>query len=304
MPEPRITVLTDSSSQLTDVLAERHGVEVVPVTISLDGVDYQEGVDLDADRFYSLLRSDSELSTAQPAPGLFVDAVERAAEAGAEMVLAVLVGSQYSGTVSSANVAAGLTSIPLHVLDTGTASFGVSCCVLAASAAIEAGADLDAARLAALDMAETVESVFVLQGLELARRSGRFHQVDLGRESPLVRSDGSNSVAGSDAGLPIGEERDGIMVLWAGAGKLEVVDTVFTIEEAATAMAKRVGEYELPMRVASSLAGPPMAPLSETLDQLLAENPLVRDVIHYRVGPSVAAQTGPGTAGVFYFPAN
>lgn len=301
MPEPRITVLTDSSSQLTDVLAERHGVEVVPVTISLDGVDYQEGVDLDADRFYSLLGSDSELSTAQPAPGLFVDAVERAAEAGAEMVLAVLVGSQYSGTVSSANVAAGLTPIPLHVLDTGTASFGVSCCVLAASAALEAGADLEAARAAAMERAENVESVFVLQGLELARQSGRFHQVDLGHGSPL-HSSGAPASIDSMGGPAANEASDGIMVLWAGAGKLEVVDTVFTVEEAATAMAKRVGEHELPIRVASSLAGPPMAPLSEALDRLLAQNPLVRDVIHYRVGPSVAAQTGPGTAGVFYFP--
>ncbi len=182
MTKPLIALLTDSSAQLTPELIDKYQVMVIPVTISLDGCEYREGIDLDADGFYASYRAGVELSTSQPAPGLFVEAVELAAASGASEVLAVLVGSAYSGTVQSAKVAATQTPIPLHIVDTGTASFGVACCLIAAHEALEKGFSLDAAISAAEIMSGTVESVFVLQGLELANRSGRFHQVGLGRE--------------------------------------------------------------------------------------------------------------------------
>lgn len=280
-----IALLTDSSAQLPSALAEQHNVAVVPVSITLDGREYLEGVDLDPDQFYSLHREDSVLSTSQPAPGSIVQLVEEAACAGADEVLAVLVGSAYSGTVQSAKIAAAQTSIPLHVLDTGTASFGVAACVLAAAELVAAGGTIEQAASGAHKRSGQLESVFVLQGLELARRSGRFHQIDL---------DGPPKAGTTD---------DGIMVLWTGQGELEVIATVFSVAEAVDAMAERVLKNSGPMRVASSLAGPPMAQMSELLLSRLAGDPKVASILEYRVGPSVAAQTGPGTAGVFYWPA-
>ena len=288
-----VRLITDSSSQLTSELAQEHQVEVVPVTISLDGVDYLEGVDLDADLFYSLYSEGSELSTAQPAPGLFVEAVERSAALGAEAVIGVFVGSAYSGTVQSAKVAASQTSIPFHVVDTGSASFGVSCCLLAASKVLSSGGSIPEAIQAAMLMATTVETVFVLQGLELARGSGRFHQIGL---------TGSSTEVDDPVDQPP-TDSDGIMVLWSGEGELEVVGTAYSFEEAASSMAERALRSQKPIWVASSLAGPEMEPMSRHLDSLLEADPLVVDIIHYRVGPSVAAQTGPGTAGIYYYPA-
>ncbi len=298
MPKSDIALITDSSAQLTPELIERYQVQVIPVTISLDGKDYQEGVDLDADLFYRLHKPGSDLSTSQPPPGLFVEAVERAATAGATEVIAILVSSDYSGTVQSAKVAATQTSIPLHILDTGTASFGVACCVIAAQEALQAGASAEDAIKAANQMSGKVESVFVLQGLELASSSGRFQQVGLGGSQP------DNAAQPDRTAEPDSTEpEEGIMVLWTGGGELEVVDIVFSTEEAVRAMAGRALRDQIEIRVASSLAGPEMAPMSEGLDALLAANPLVKDFVHYRVGPSVAAQTGPGTAGIFYYPA-
>ncbi|MEZ5297834.1 MAG: DegV family protein [Ilumatobacteraceae bacterium] len=51
--DPTIGIVTDSNSQLTAELAERFGVEVVPMTVTIDGDDHLEGVDLDADDFYA-----------------------------------------------------------------------------------------------------------------------------------------------------------------------------------------------------------------------------------------------------------
>ncbi len=298
MPEivsdSEVRLVTDSSAQLTKELARRHEVDIVPVTITLDGVDYQEGVDLDADAFYARYGEGSQLSTAQPAPGMFVAAVERAASLGSSSVLGIFVGSAYSGTVQSARLAASQTSIPFQVVDTGVASFGVSYCLLDASKVLAAGGSIAEAKAAALAMAAKVETVFVLQGLDLAKESGRFHEVGLGG-SPGMDSDRLGQAAG---------ESEPIMVLWSGGGRIEVVDTVHGISEAAACMAKRALRSQVPICVASSLAGPQMEPMSHQLDALLGANPLVVDMIHYRVGPSIAAQTGPGTAGIYYYPAS
>ena len=37
--------------------------------------------------------------------------------------------------------------------------------------------------------------------------------------------------------------------------------------------------------------------------QRLARAPEVKEVVLYRIGPSVGAHTGPGTAGCFFWPA-
>lgn len=47
-----IRVCCDSGAQLDAELAERLGIEVVPLTVTVDGVSHLEGVDLDADGFW------------------------------------------------------------------------------------------------------------------------------------------------------------------------------------------------------------------------------------------------------------
>ncbi len=48
---PLLGIVTDSSSQITAEIVERFDVEVIPMTVTIDGVDYAEGVDED-DRVY------------------------------------------------------------------------------------------------------------------------------------------------------------------------------------------------------------------------------------------------------------
>ena len=64
------------------------------------------------------------------------------------------------------------------MLDSGSLSFGVACCVREAAAAIADGADLvDAARVVAA-VAPTIASVTVIGALDIARAGGRFDARD------------------------------------------------------------------------------------------------------------------------------
>ena len=57
-----------------------------------------------------------------------------------------------------------------------------------------------------------------------------------------------------------------------------------------------------PVRAAVCLADPATIGFCEALEAGLADLDHVVDVTRYRVGPSVAAHTGPGTAGGFFWP--
>ena len=53
-----IGICVDSNSQLPQSLATRFGIGVVPIPITVNGVQFREGVDLDASRFYGFWTDD------------------------------------------------------------------------------------------------------------------------------------------------------------------------------------------------------------------------------------------------------
>lgn len=285
-----IAVVTDSSAQLGPGLAARFGARIVPVTVTIDGVEHLEGVDVTVDGFYQRLASSTqlpELTTTQPSAASFVAAFEDAISDGHQQVLAVVVGSAYSGAVNSAEVAARTVvhrhpEVAIDVVDSGTASFGIACAVWAAADAVAAGGGLHEARQAAIERAAVTSSVFVIDGLDLARRSGRFSGVDLG-----------------PADAPAGDE---IPVLSSGPAGLEVVGQAAGVADTVDLMAGFIAGRGPSVVAAVGRAAPALDDLTDRFrDRLLAE-PSVAEVVEYRVGPSIAAHTGPNTVGAFVFP--
>jgi len=278
-PTPRVALVTDSNSQIPPALVVRYRVLVVPITVVVDGVAHAEGVDLDADTFYARFEGGRtpEVSTSQPGPAAFAKAYERAAASGAEQILSVHIGSQVSGTLNSASVAAAESPIPVRLVDSGTASFGITCCLWEAAEALAAGADIEKAAAIAEQTAARVGNVFVVRAVELARRGGRV-----------------NLAEGAADG-------DAVPVLTFVGGTTEVVAMARSVDDAASAMARHVLGHGDRLRVAVGYADAAGAPLSDALHAQVVGAANVAEVVRYRVGPSVGVHTGPGTAGAFMF---
>lgn len=170
----RVGLLTDSNAQLPATLVDRYDVEVIPLTIVVDGTPYLEGVELGADEFYRRLAAGPPaVSTAAPSPGQFAAAFEALADRGAEEVFAVLIGSNVSGTLNSAHAAAATSPVPVRLVDTGTASFGIACCLWEAAEAVAAGATSEEAAAIAEAVAGTIGNVFTVGALDPAHGGGR-----------------------------------------------------------------------------------------------------------------------------------
>ena len=276
-----IGLVTDSNSQLPPELAERYDVEVVPLTIIVDGKEFAEGVDLDADAFYDLFADGAapSVATSQPSPGRFAAAYERAAAKGATEILSIHIGSAVSGTLNSARLVADDAPVPVRLVDTNTSSFGIACCVWEAADAVRAGASIDEAAAVAETVGASVGNVFVVSALDLARAGGR-----------VVVDD---AAAG-----------DGIPVLSLDGGDLKVVASVHDVDAATEAMAAYCTRAELGdrLRIAVGVADAGAGPLWHALEDRVAEHPSVVEVVRYRIGPSVGVHTGPGTVGAFFWP--
>ena len=277
-----IGLCTDSNAQVPPDLARRYGVEVVPLTVTVDGVDHLEGVDLDADGFYARFAGGASptVATAAPSPGRFAAAYRALADAGADEILSVHIGSAISATLNAARLAAAGSPVPVRLVDTGTASFGIACCLWEAAEAIAAGAGLDEAAAVAEAVAARTGNVFVVQAVDLVRRGGRM----------------------SAAAAEGAREADAIPVVRLVGGSYQPVAQVRSVDEAADAMAAAVLESGDRLRVGISVADAAGAPVREALESRLAGAPQVVDLVRYRVGPSVGVHTGPGTAGAMWYP--
>jgi DegV family protein with EDD domain len=272
-----IGLVTDSNAQLPADLRDRYQVAVVPLTVVVDDRPYLEGVDMTTAEFYERLGAGASVSTAAPSPGAVLAAYEQLAAAGATEILSIHIGSNTSATVNAVNVAAGSSPVPVEIVDTGTASFAVACCVWAAGEVLNGGGDLAHAADVARRVAGEVGNVFIVGALDLARRGGRL---------------------AADA-----TEGEGVPVLALAGGQMNAVGHVHDAESAIEAMADYFAEAAAghPQRVG---VGDALAPdLAAAYADRLAGRPEVAELVRYEIGPSVGAHTGPGTVGACFFPA-
>lgn len=278
----RFGIVTDSNSQITPHLVERFGVEVVPMTVTIDDVDFSEGVDLDADQFYDHFADGRTpaVATSQPAPGRFAAAYARLVDQGCEEIWSIHISSAMSGTVGAATIAARDATVPVHVVDTATASFGVAVCVWAAGAAIDRGADPADVTTAVDDQAEHLGTTFMVGVPLLAERGGRATDVD--------------------------PDDDGIQILAMSRGELRVLGRVDSVDDTVGIMTDYASSWTADhpggVTVAVGVADDASRLLADRLTAHLRSLQGVDEVVQYRVGPSVGAHTGPGTFGLFVFP--
>ncbi|MDZ7674832.1 MAG: DegV family protein [Acidimicrobiales bacterium] len=276
-----IGLCCDSGAQLPPDLVARHGIEVVPLTVTVAGRDWQEGVDLDADSFWAHFDHGRtpEVATAAPAPGAFADAYARLAERGAEQIISVHTGSEISGTFNAARLGAEAAAVPVELVDTGVASFAVGLAALAAAEALLAGAGANQAAAVARAAASSSGNVFVVGALDLPLEGGRL--------AP---------------GVDVAAAAEGIPVLQVVGGTMDVIGQATDVDDAAAQMADAVLAAGHRLRVGIARADRDSWPLADAFRQRLERLDATLELLEYRVGPSVGAHTGPGTTGAVYHP--
>ncbi|MGW0036670.1 DegV family protein [Gordonia sp. NPDC003376] len=165
-----VVVVTDSSSRLPAGIVEHYRMGVVPLHLSLDGVDYREGVDDIPDDLLTSPGVTTSGANPHDLGEVFGEAVQASDGAG---VVAVMMSRRLSGTWSAARLAAEKYPGLIRVVDSRSVGLAVGFAAIAAAQAAEAGADRDRAYEAAIRQAASIESLIAVQQLDNLRNSGR-----------------------------------------------------------------------------------------------------------------------------------
>jgi len=172
----QISVVTDSSCDLPQPLADELAIEIVPLTIRIGGEEFVDRRDLSPAEFWARCAASPTLpETAAPAPGQFEEAYRRRAAAGATSIVVISLSGALSATMQSAELAARSVAdeIQVTVVDSRSVSLGLG--IIAASAARLAGggATHQAVVDHAHDLAERTRVWGALDTLDNLKKGGR-----------------------------------------------------------------------------------------------------------------------------------
>lgn len=218
----KVRIVTDSACDLPADLAHRLGIEIVPLTIRIDGTDYVDRRDLTPVEFWQRVTSSPELpQTAAPAPGAFVEVFRRLVSGGAEAIIVVSLSGALSATIQSAELAARevADTVPVTVVDSRTCTLGQGMVAVGCAHAANAGATADEVVALARDLSSRSVVWGVLDTLENLRKGGR-----IGGAKALLAS--------ALAIKPVIEVRDGV-VEQAGKQRTRTKALAFLVERLA-----------------------------------------------------------------------
>lgn len=116
---PTVAVVTDSSSDLTNLSIGDYPIEIVPLKVEIDGVTYLENIDLTKEELWEKLNNSDVVKTAQPSPKSLIKAYTNLIRRGYKNIYSIHISKGISGTVQTATVAKQNTKYPnsIHVVN-------------------------------------------------------------------------------------------------------------------------------------------------------------------------------------------
>ncbi|HEX2290595.1 MAG TPA: DegV family protein [Pseudonocardiaceae bacterium] len=277
-----VAVVTDSTADLPDGLAQRHGIRQVPLHVMVNGRHRLDGLQLGPADLVEALTRRATVRTSRPTPGEFEAVYTEVIRAGADTVVSVHLSRALSGTWESARLAAEqIGAKRVRVVDSRSAGMGLGFAALAAATVAATDADQSTVYDTAERISARTRTFFSVDTLEYLRRGGRISQ--------------AAALLGSALAVK--------PLLHVDSGR------VVPLEKVRTATRARARLVELAVQAAGSepldlavhhLGAADRA--TELVEQLHARLPALARCLISEVGAAIGAHAGPGMLGVIVLP--
>ena len=174
----KIKLIYDSMCDIPEEINNKEFVEMIPLTINIDGKEYKDGIDFTKEEFYNILNNSNSLpKTSQVTYIDFKEKFEKYTKEGYD-VICITGSSKASGTYQSANLAKADVEGNIYIFDSLFLSLGSGQYIIKASHLIEEG-DLSASEIVEEleKLRASVDLLFVPFTLEYLKQSGRLPSV-------------------------------------------------------------------------------------------------------------------------------
>jgi DegV family protein with EDD domain len=281
LSKSKIAIVTDSTAYIPEDMRQKYDIRVIPLTVNWGGKSYLDNVDISPEAFYSRLEKEKEIpTTSQPSAGAFKELFESLV-CEYDAILAVLLSSDLSGTVASAQAATEmLDAIPIRVVDSRLTTMALGLLVIFAAQKAEDGASLDEV-VASLDpIIQGMRVYFVVDTLEFLHRGGRIG--------------GAQRLIGSMLAMK--------PVLQLVEGKIDSLASVRTKKKAIQSMLSVFEEDAadkdlIHLTVFHGVA----AEEAEIIRSYLEDKYHPKTLVLSKLSPVLGVHTGPGTVGIAYY---
>ncbi|MBK8155578.1 DegV family protein [Streptococcus infantarius] len=275
-------LLTDSTADLDEIWATAHDVEILGLTIQLDGEIYETvGPNrLTSEKLLESMKNGGKPTTSQVNVGQFEESFRRHAQNG-DAVLYLAFSSVLSGTYQSSMIARDLVleefpDATIEIVDTLAAAGGEGYLSVLAAAARDEGKTLEETKAMIIDILPRLRTYFLVDDLYHLMRGGRLSK--------------TSAIMGSLANIK--------PLLWLDAtGKLVPLAKIRgrkkALKEVVSQATKSIAHRTAVVAYANDLEG------AESLKESLLEHDMIDEVLIMPLGPVISAHVGPGTLAVF-----
>lgn len=275
-------IITDSTADLDENWANEHDVEILGLTIQLDGKIYETvGPDrLTSETLLESMKNGGKPTTSQVNVGQFEESFRRHAANGDE-VLYLAFSSVLSGTYQSSMIARDLVledypNATIEIVDTLAAAGGEGYLSVLAAAARDEGKTLEETKAMIVDILPRLRTYFLVDDLYHLMRGGRLSK--------------TSAIMGSLANIK--------PLLWLDkTGKLVPLAKIRgrkkALKEVVSQATKSIAHRTAVVAYANDLEG------AEALKESLLEHEEIDDVLIMPLGPVISAHVGPGTLAAF-----
>jgi DegV family protein with EDD domain len=281
--DPRVQIVTDSTSDLPSDLVRAYGIAVVPLTVAFGKKVFRDRVDIQPGQFYKRLTEDKAHPVSSPPTREELAGRYREYLAQGHDVVSLHLSAKLSKTFEHAKAAADEVSMDgrtLAVVDTGQVSVAMGMLALFAARMASRGETADTIRQRMLDMAPRIHTLFVVDTLEFLAKGGR-----IGKARALM---------GSLLGIK--------PILGVDKGEVAAVDQVRGGRAAHPKILEILGkrvDRARPVVAGISHANAPV--WADRLRALVRDQFQVSELIQTEIGPVVGANVGPGVVGACLF---
>ncbi len=275
-----IQITADSTADLSPEIAEKYGIKLIPLYVTLGDATYRDGVDIDAEKVFAhYARTGALPKTAAVTEADYYDVFKAADEAGMDVVH-INISSEFSACHQNARLAAeeagNAWAVDSRNLSTGSGHLALMAAELAA---MGKSAPMIAEYLRGVT--ERVEASFVVDTLEFLHKGGRCSSVtalgaNLLRLKPCIEV--------TDGKMRVGKKYRGAFAKCLA----EYVDD------------KLAGRDDLELaRVFVTHAGVDPKTVADVVKQVKKLQPF-KEVLVTEAGCTVSGHCGPNTLGVLY----
>lgn len=192
-------IVTDSGFDLSSAQQNKFNLNSLPLKITLSGVSYRSGIDIQSEDFYQLLSETKDMpTTSVPSPGEFLEIYKNIAPNDPD-ILSIHISSGLSGTFNSARMAAEEMKEEANItlVDTRSLSVEMGWQIEAAIRGVKAGWGIEEILNLMSQVREWSEIVFTLPDLSYLIHGGRISHLkgllaSLLGIKPLIKVDKAN----------------------------------------------------------------------------------------------------------------